>query len=63
MFFDAVIDRDMQPLYNDTPEKVEEWLLLHGEQWKNFRVVAGKTMKILSVEEYIAEADRIRERI
>ena len=54
-YFDAVLDERMHPLCNGTPEEVLAWLEARREYDDDICVCIGKTMKIVSVEEYLAD--------
>jgi hypothetical protein len=52
MFFDAVLDKDMMPVFNDTPEKTKKFLeteLLSLDH----SVCVGKTMRLLTIPQYL----------
>lgn len=52
-YFDAVLTQNMNPIFNDTPEKVVEWLegLTPDPSWQ---VCLGKTMQLIPVRSYLA---------
>lgn len=52
MFFDAVLDQDCQPIFNDTPAMVRKWLLDQPSP-ATLIVVDGATMKQKTVAEYL----------
>lgn len=54
-YFDAVLDERMNPLVNGRPEEVLEWLDQRRGIEGEIRVCIGKTMQIVSVEEYLQE--------
>lgn len=56
MYFDAVLDDRMTPLFNGTPEETKAWL----ERWNppqdikdTLQVCRGKTLHMLTVDEYL----------
>lgn len=53
MYFDAVLDPDMRPLFNGTPEETREWLENESET-SSLVICVGKTMKILTPTEYLS---------
>ena len=60
MYFDAVLDSKLRPVFNGTPEEVKAWLVEHKDEapaspdfWS---VCYGKTLGLVSVEQYL---DRI----
>lgn len=54
-YLDAVIDSDLQPVFNGTPEQTQEWLAevveqgLASEEW---RVCIGTSLALVTIEEY-----------
>lgn len=57
-YFDAVLDDDMKPLVNGTPEEVLAWLeerinLMPLQE--QVRVCIGRTMQMVTVEEYLEQ--------
>ena len=55
MYFDAVLDTDMQVLFNGTPEETKKWLESRSEEMLSHItcVVDGKTLRSMSVLEYL----------
>jgi hypothetical protein len=53
MYFDAVLDDRMNPLYNGTTEEVLAWL--ETEKPMTVSVCIGKTMQIVTVEKYVEQ--------
>lgn len=52
MYFDAVLNAAMEPLFNGTPSETEAWLE-ENETDDSIRICVGKTMQILSVADYL----------
>ena len=57
MYFDAVLDADMEPLFNSTPEEVAEWLVEHAADSAPKQVCVGETMELLSIDDYLRQYD------
>jgi hypothetical protein len=53
MYFDAVLDDRMNPLYNGTTEEVLAWL--ETEKPMTVSVCIGKTMQLVTVEKYVEQ--------
>jgi hypothetical protein len=53
MTFDAVLDDNLYPVFNGTPEKTKEWLEARPDEHKDFRVSPGHLLSIISVEQYL----------
>lgn len=55
MYFDAVLDPDLKPIFNGTTEETLAWLKEHEEyQQKNdHRVCIGSTMQLVTPWEYV----------
>lgn len=53
MFFDAVLDEEMRPIFNGTPAQTYPWVLEHLIFAPDLKVCVGRTLKIVSFEEYI----------
>ena len=53
MYFDAVLDPDMRPLFNGTPEETREWLEKKSEN-SSLMICVGKTMRMLTPTEYLS---------
>ena len=51
-FFDMVLDGGMNPVFNDTPEIVKEWLLTHDVDDEH-TVCIGRRIEVVSVEDYL----------
>jgi hypothetical protein len=54
MFFDAVLDENGDPIFNDTPAVTKKWLNDHPSP-SNLIVVDGKTLTQQTVAEYLNE--------
>lgn len=53
MYFDAVLNTDMLPIYNGTPEQTKKWLEENPvEDEHAYQVCIGKTLQLVSVWEY-----------
>ena len=52
IYLDAVLDNNMNPVYNDIPDNVRKWLQ-NQTNMENHIVVVGRTLKILSITEYL----------
>ena len=52
MYFDAVLNNDMEPLFNGTPAEVKDWLE-KNETDISILVCLGETMRVVSVPEYL----------
>lgn len=57
-YFDAVLDEKQFPVFNGTPEETKQWLLDNRDAW-NLSVCVGKTLQMVSVQEYMKEPDPI----
>lgn len=57
MYFDAVLDDNMAPLFNGTAEATREWLLSNPDTAtdRTVAVCIGKTMRTVSVSEYLRQ--------
>jgi len=53
MFFDAVINDAVTPLFNGTPEEVVQWLE-DRENIRPYRVCVGASMQLVEASEYLA---------
>jgi hypothetical protein len=53
MYLDAVLDGDMQPLFNGTTEEVVDWLTTEDLPEPGDVVAIGSTSEIVSVSEYL----------
>jgi len=53
-YFDAVLTKNMVPLFNGTPKETKKWLE-DNETNETDMVCVGKTMKLVSVPEYLAK--------
>ena len=67
MYLDAVlVTATMKPVFNDTPMNVRNTLQGLMDQFPqfadNFSVCVGETMKLLSVEEYLARRTLLPEK-
>jgi len=57
MYFDAVLTDDLEPIFNGTREEVHAWLDRDEDETSrdtNLQVCDGRTLKIMSVDEYLA---------
>lgn len=54
-YFDAVLDERMTPLVNGTQEEVLEWLESRPTLESQVQVCIGKTMQLVTVEEYLQQ--------
>lgn len=55
MYFDAVLDFNLKPLFNGTPEETKKWLLKQPDVFLDqVRVCVGYSMEMLTVTEYLA---------
>lgn len=54
-YFDAVLDGSKKPLCNGSQEKVLEWLESRPSVQSEIKVCIGRTMEIVSVEEYLEQ--------
>lgn len=52
MYFDAVLDANMRPLFNGTTQETKEWLGRNSADARIDSVCIGKTMQVVSVREY-----------
>jgi len=53
-YFDAVLDENMQPLFNGTPEATKEWLRNRTEsENNNVQVSPGHQLRLMTVEDYL----------
>lgn len=52
-YFDAVLDNNMKPLCNGTPEEVLAWLEARSEYHGELQVCIGMSMRFVTVEEYL----------
>jgi len=54
-YFDAVVDANMNPLCNGTQEEVLAWLEDRREFDDEVRIFIGRSMKFVTVKEYLEE--------
>lgn len=55
MYFDAVLNLKMMPLFNGTPVEVKQWLEnTTADLYKLFQVCIGETMQLMTVSEYLS---------
>lgn len=58
MYFDAVLDVELQPIFNGAPDDTRKWLAEpHNRRraiLKTWRVCVGETMELISSETYLA---------
>lgn len=52
VYFDAVLDADMMPIYNARPDKVREFLETRVLSLDH-QVCVGKTLQLLSIPQYL----------
>lgn len=53
MYFDAVLDKNMQPIFNGTPQETREWLQLNISDNRIDSICIGKTMQLVTIKEYL----------
>ena len=55
MYFDAVLDRNLHPVFNGTPEATREWLHTNHQRVDidDLQVCVGKSLRMFSVSEYL----------
>jgi hypothetical protein len=54
VYLDSVLFENETPVFNDTPEKVRSWLLEQPvKHTEKFQIHVGKTLKLLSIPEYL----------
>lgn len=55
MYFDAVLDENMRPVFNGTPTEVLNWLNenAYAQQRSDWRVCRGKDLKLINTWEYV----------
>lgn len=53
MTFDAVLNENLYPIFNGTPEETKAWLEARPDEHKDFQVSAGHNFAIVSVEQYL----------
>lgn len=59
-YLDAVLDSNMNPLFNGTTEQTVEWLCSTAEDWKmqqNAQVCVGRTLQLKTIDEYLRDYD------
>lgn len=52
VYLDAVLDENLKPIFNGTPEETKEWLK-ENETDNSVRVCIGTSMAIVTVPEYM----------
>ena len=52
MYLDAVFDEEMNPVFNDTPENVKDWLEKNPDK-QDLDVCIGRTLKVVSARDYL----------
>jgi hypothetical protein len=55
-YFDAVLDVDLNPVFNGTTEETMEWLeqrIINQQTMLGLYVCDGRTLRIISVSEYM----------
>lgn len=55
MYFDVVLNENMDVLFNNTPEKVGEWLSENKEKNSNWIVIPGESLNQMTVAEYLGD--------
>lgn len=55
MYFDAVLSKNMKPLFNGSPEDTKQWLK-DNETRSSDLVCKGDTLELMTVEEYLERA-------
>ena len=53
MYFDVVLNERLIPIFNDTPEKVRQWLIDHPNMIGQVNLVDGQQLRPMSVLEYL----------
>ena len=57
MYFDAVLDENLEPIFNGTPEEVKTWLRAHREEISpRSQVCVGESLLLVSLEVYEVHA-------
>ena len=59
MYLDAVVDVMLDSIFNGTQEEVLSWLEQHMIFAPVVQVCVGRTLEILSVDEYIKRYSRV----
>lgn len=57
MYFDAVLDRETYPVFNGTPAETKEWLQKNPQAHEDKVVCVGRTMKLVSIPDYLSTAE------
>lgn len=55
MYFDAVLNVDIDPVFNGTPEETRNWLKENPNHPEAILVSIGRTNQIVTIEEYLAK--------
>jgi hypothetical protein len=57
MYFDAVLDFDMEPLFNGTPAETKNWIADNAyeltRRHPKARVCIGRTLAMVEIDEYM----------
>lgn len=57
MYFDAVLDKNMQPIFNGTPEEVAKWLRRNQDDSTIDKVCAGQSMRLVEPKDYLRSSN------
>jgi hypothetical protein len=52
-FLDCLVDRNIVPLYNNSPEAVREFILKSQPLPSDYQVYIGLENRLVSIEEYL----------
>ena len=52
-YYDAVLDNNMQPVFNGTPQETREWLLQRPDEHKDWQICPGYRMRLMTVQDYL----------
>lgn len=67
VYLDAIVDTDMMPVFNGTPDRVREYLIANadGLDKSSLMVVQGADLKIVSIQNYLnrSEYNRLKAEI
>lgn len=53
MYFDAVLDERMNPIFNGTPEETKKWLSENRNNPDVAQVCDGRNMRLVSIDDYL----------
>lgn len=56
VYLDAVLDQDFQPIFNNTPEEVTNWLKENPSTEKRW-VCVGRSLRFVTPEDYLKGRD------